>query len=153
MQRQVSIVTITALAGMVTALANAAGGQDALTGLPLPDAASGMKIVPPAMDMPATSICRSAMKTVFYSVSGFRTSTAIAWYGAHLQGFKHLHGYGADRTQDIFLSADGRLYVAITGSPGRDGADTDAYAISYATFTPAVSEKGLLGMLTQRGGC
>jgi hypothetical protein len=153
MQHQVRFIMVTALMGMATVLANAAGGQDKLTGLPLPDAASGMKLDPPPVDMPNTAICHSTMKTVFYSVSGFRTSTAIAWYGAHLNGFKHLHGYGADRTQDAFLSADGTLYVAITGSPGKDNADSDAYAISYATFKPGVPEKGLLGMLTGHGGC
>jgi len=153
MQRQVRLIMVTGLAAMVTVLANAAGGQETMTGLPLPDAASGMRVDPPAVDMPPASICRSTMKSVFYSVSGFRISTALAWYGAHLKGFKHLHGYGAGRTQDAFLSADGTLYVGITGSPGKDGADSEAYAVVYATFKPAVSEKGLLGMLTQHGGC
>ncbi|HEY3731049.1 MAG TPA: hypothetical protein VGL28_07280 [Steroidobacteraceae bacterium] len=153
MQRQLRLILVTGLAAMVTGLASAAGGSEALTGLPLPDASSGMRVDPPAVDIPPAPVCRSTMKSSFYSVAGFQTSTAIAWYGAHLKGFKHLHGYGAGRTQDAFLSADGMLYVGITGSPGKDGADSEAYAILYGTFKPAVSEKVLLGMLTQRGGC
>lgn len=131
---------------------NAAETTDSLTGLPLPDAASGMTFYAPMLLKPA-QVCKSTQTTNFYTVDGFKTSTAIAWYGAHLKGFRHLHGYGAGRTQDEFVNADGSLLVGITGSPAADGTDTEVYAIVYATLKPGASEKVLRGLLSQNWRC
>src|SRR5580692_1778130 len=95
---------------MLAGLAYAADATNPLTGLPLPDAASGIKLDSPMKLKPA-QICKSTQTTEFYITSGFKTSAAIAWYSAHLKGFAHLHGYGAGRTQDAFVNADGTLDV------------------------------------------
>ena len=144
--------TSATLALMLAALAHGADSTDVLTGLPLPDAASGMKLYTP-MKIDPSQVCKSTHTSEFYSVRGFKTSTAIAWYGAHLKGFRHMHGYGSGRSQDLFVNADGSMYVSITGSPASDGEDTDAYAISYATLKPGLSDKTLAGMLSQKMSC
>jgi len=148
MLRRCAAVT---LALMLAGLACAAD-TNALTGLPIPDAASGMKLDSPMQLKPA-QICKSTQTTEFFITRGFKTSAAIAWYSAHLKGFAHLHGYGAGRTQDAFVNADGTLDVVITGSPGPDGADSDAYAVSYATFKPGMPQKVFMGLLSQKMSC
>jgi hypothetical protein len=140
------------LALMLAGLACAADTTNPLTGLPLPDAASGLKLDSPMKLQPA-QICKSTQTTEFYITSGFKTSAAIAWYSAHLKGFAHLHGYGAGRTQDAFVNADGTLDVVITGSPGPDGADSEAYAVSYATLQPGMPQKTFKGLLSQNMSC
>jgi hypothetical protein len=140
------------LALMLAGLACAADTTDALTGLPTPDAASGIQLGSP-MKLEPTQLCKSTHTSEFYITRGFKTSAAIGWYSGHLKGFTHLHGYGAGRTQDAFVNADGTLYVSITGSPGPDGADSQAYAVSYATMKPGVSQKVLMGLLSQKVSC
>jgi hypothetical protein len=137
---------------MLATLAFGADTTDSLTGLPLPDAASGMSLDSPMKLNPA-QVCKSTDTSQFYSVSGFKTSKAIAWYSAHLRGFRHLHGYGAGRSQDVFVNADGSVFVAITGSPASDGVDTEAYAVLYATLKPGMSDKTLIGLLSQHVSC
>jgi hypothetical protein len=137
---------------MLAGLACAADTTDSLTGLPIPDAASGIKLDSP-MKLEPAQICKSSQTTEFYITSGFKTSTAIAWYSAHLKAFSHLHGYGAGRTQDAFVNADGTLDVVITGSAGPDGADSDAYAVSYATLNPGMPQKTFMGLLSQKMTC
>jgi len=137
---------------MLCGLAHAADTTDSLTGLPVPDATSGMTFYEP-MQLHAAQVCKSTQATNFYSVNGFKTSAAIAWYAAHLKGFQHLHGYGAGRSQDLFVNADGSLYVTVTGSPAADGADTATYAITYATLKPGLPQKTLAGLLSQHLTC
>jgi hypothetical protein len=137
---------------MLAAVAGAADTTDSLTGLPAPDAASGMSLGS-AMKLDPTPLCKSTYTSQFYTVRGFKTSQAIVWYGAHLKGFKHLHGYGAGRTQDIFVNADGTQFVGITGSPDKDGVDTETYAVLYATLKPGLPDKTLVGLLSQNVKC
>jgi hypothetical protein len=139
------------LALMLAGLACAADTTESLTGLPLPDAASGLKLDVP-MKLEPAQICKSTQVTDFYSPTG-KTSAAIAWYSAHLKGFQRMHGYGAGRTQDAFVNADGSLMVVVTGSPGPDGADSQVYAISYATLKPGLSPKTIAGLLSQKISC
>jgi hypothetical protein len=140
------------MAVMLAGLAYGADATNALTGLPLPDAASGIKLDSPMRLQPA-QVCKSTQTTEFYITFGFKTSTAVAWYSAHLKGFTHLHGYGAGRTQDAFVNGDGTLDVVVTGSPGADGADSDAYAVSYATLKPGMPQKSFVGLLSQKMTC
>jgi hypothetical protein len=137
---------------MLAGVAYGADATDSLTGLPLPDAVAGVKLFKP-MQLDPAQVCKSTQVTNFYSPSGFKTSAAIAWYAAHLKGFQHLHGYGAGRTQDAFVNADGTLDVVVTGSPGPDGADSAVYAISYATLKPGLSQKTMQGMLSHKINC
>jgi hypothetical protein len=140
------------LALMLAGLACAADTTNPLTGLPIPDAASGIKLDSPVRLDPA-QVCKSMQTTEFYTTRGFKTSATIAWYSAHLKGFTHLHGYGAGRTQDAFVNADGTLDVVVTGSPGPDGADSDVYAVSYAMLKPGMPQKTFMGLLSQKMSC
>jgi hypothetical protein len=141
------------LALMLAGLACAADTTDSLTGLPVPDAASGIKLYDPPMKLDPAQICKSTQVTDFYSTADFKTSAAIAWYSTHLKDFKHMHGYGAGRTQDAFVNADGTLMVVITGSPGADGVDSNAYAVTYATLKPGMPQKTMTGLLSQKISC
>jgi hypothetical protein len=140
------------LALQFAGLAYATDTTDSLTGLPLPDASSGMKLYEP-MKLDPVQVCKSTQTTNFYTVDAAKTSAAIAWYGAHLKGFRHVHGYGAGRTQDEFVNADGTLLVGVTGSPAPDGVDTEVYAIVYATLKPGASEQVLRGLMSQHLSC
>jgi len=137
---------------MFAGLVYAADTTDSLTGLPFPDAATGIKLYEP-MKLDPVQVCKSTQTTNFYTVDGAKTSAAIAWYGAHLKGFRHLHGYAAGRTQDEFVNADGTLLVGITGIPAADGVDTEVYAIVYATLKPGASQQVLKGLLSQSLSC
>jgi hypothetical protein len=149
MLRQCASATLSLL---LAALSFGAESADALTGLPVPDVASGLSLGT-AMQLPAAQICKSTHKSEFYKVSGFKTSAAIAWYSDHLKGFRHLHGYGAGRSQDLFVNADGSIFVGITGDPANDGADTETYAILYSTLQPGLPDKKLMGLLSQNMTC
>jgi hypothetical protein len=138
---------------MLATLAYGADATDSLTGLPMPDAASGIKLYDPPMKLDPAHVCKSTQVTNFYSTTDFKTNAAIAWYGAHLKNFQHMHGYGSGRTQDAFVNADGTLMVVITGSPGPDGVDSKAYAVTYATLKPGMSQKTLTGLLSQKITC
>jgi hypothetical protein len=142
-----ALITLT-----LAALAHGADQTDSLTGLPVPDVASGLKVDSGTKLDPAP-ICKSTLTSQYYTVFTGKTSTAIAWYGVHLKGFRHLHGYGMGRSQDLFVNADGSMYVGITGSPAKDGEDTDAYAISYAIVKPGLPEKTMKGLLSQNVTC
>jgi hypothetical protein len=137
---------------MLTALAHGAAGTDSVTGLPVPDAASGMSLDTP-MKIDPVQVCKSMQTSNFYVVSGAKTSTVIAWYAAHLKGFRHMHAYASGRAQDGFVNADGSLLVGITGSPAADGADSGAYAVTYVALKPGASDKVLTGLMTQHLSC
>ena len=57
------------------------------------------------------------------------------------------------RSQDLFYNADGTIAVSITGEPGKDGEDTDTYAVSYTRFQPGLPAKTMIGMIQQKIVC
>jgi hypothetical protein len=142
-------------AALSLALAGIASGAemtDSLTGLPLPDAASGITMGRP-MALDPGAVCKSIWTDNFYSPSGAKISAVIAWYSAHLKGFHRVHGYGSGRSQDAFVNADGTLMIGVTGGPAADGVDTDIYAVGYSTVKPGMSDKEVKGMLAQHLSC
>jgi hypothetical protein len=89
----------------------------------------------------------------FYKALSGKVDAAVAWYGSHLVGFKHTHGYGSGRSQDTYYSAAGTLMVSITGNEAQDGRNAEIYSVIYATIMPGVSEKVIGGINVQRVVC
>jgi len=128
-------------------LGNAAGGgtlltQDPLTGLPLiPQTDSRLHLGNEPQKIPDTTICKSKVQTDFYSLFDIKTSATLAWYAAHLPGFRKVHGFAMNRSQDAFYKTDGTLIVGITGSPAPGGQDSEGYSVVYMHAEPGLSEK------------
>jgi len=129
-----------------------AAANDSLTGLPLP-AESSLNIARAPTNLPDVPVCKSKSQMNFYTPGSGKVDAAIAWYTAHLAGFKHTHGYGSGRSQDTFYNAQGTLIVSITGAPAPDGQNTDVYSVIYATIAPGVSDKVIAGMNVQKTVC
>lgn len=152
---------------LVCCLAVAYGqGKDSLTGLPVIPAAEVMVAgtsygFQPA-HMPEGPVCKSKMKGNFYALLNMnvkdnkvKVSTVIAWYAAHLSGFKKTQGYvgngpqnAGHRSQTAFYNSDGTIVVFITGDSGRQGEDTSTYGVGYERYDPGISEK-TVASLTQ----
>lgn len=56
------------------------------------------------------------MQVDFYSVYDSKVNATLAWYDAHLPGFKKTHAYAANRSQDTYYKTDGTVLVSVTGS-------------------------------------
>jgi hypothetical protein len=143
------LLTFSLLAGRPKTLTT-----DPLTGLPLiPATDSRLHLGNDPTILPDSQICKSKMQTDFYSVFDTKVDTTLAWYSSRLPGFKKTHGYAAGRSQDTFYSPDGTVIVSVTGEPGKDGENANAYSVLYAKFQPGLSEKTIVGMNTQKITC
>ena len=147
--------TVVVLGSMlVVCLAQAAGQNnlDPLTGLPIIPAAEtmlagkGYGFQPNPMS--ATTVCKSKMKGEFFSIlnrnvrdSKVKVGAVIAWYAAHLSGFKKTEGYKSASSQIVFSNSDGTLLVIITGDSGAQGQDSGTYSVSYQQYQPGLSAK------------
>ena len=152
----------TTVAAALLALAmtlTASGGpklltSDPLTGLPLyPATDSRLHLGNEPTVLPESTVCKSKMQADFYSVYDSKVDATIAWYSAHLPGFKKTHAYAANRSQDTFYKPDGTLVVSVTGSPGKDGENTDAYSVVYVRFQPGLSERAVITLNQQKVVC
>jgi hypothetical protein len=142
----------------VLCLANATGQaklltSDPLTGLPLiPATDSGKRIgnlsytYNEPTKMPDTQLCKSKMQGDFYSLYKTKVDAAVEWYSSHLSGFKQVRGYESGRSQIAFYKPDGTIVVIVTGDPGAEGENTDAYSIAYERYQPGISEKTITGL-------
>ena len=93
------------------------------------------------------------MQVDFYSVYDSKVNATLAWYDAHLPEFKKTHAYAANRSQDTYYKTDGTLIVSVTGSPGKEGENTDTYSVLYARLQPGLPEKTIIGLNQQRVVC
>jgi len=140
-----------------------AQGTDALTGLPVIPAAetilAGKSYGFQPAQMPEGGVCKSKMKGDFYALLNMnvkdnkvKVSTAVAWYDAHLSGFKKTQGSqgqtASSRSQTVFYNSAGTILVLITGASGRPGEDTNTYGVAYQRYEPGLSEK-TIASLTQ----
>jgi hypothetical protein len=127
---------------------------DPLTNLPLyPATDSRLHLGNAPTRLPDSHMCKSTMQTDFYVVFDSKVAATVAWYAAHLTGFKKTHAYANNRSQDTFYNADGTLLVSITGQPGKPDENTDTHGLVYAQFQPGISEKTILGMNQQKVVC
>ena len=143
---------------LVCCLASAYGqGKDSLTGLPVIPAAetivAGKSYGFQPAQMPGAQVCKSRMKGAFYAIHGMnvkdksvKVSTVVAWYAAHLPGFKQAQGYESGRSQTAFYNTDGTIAIFITGVTGRRGEDTGTYGVGYQSYEPGLSAKAMASL-------
>jgi len=128
--------------------------SDPLTGLPLYSATdSRLHLGNEPTVLPESTVCQSKMQADFYSIYDSKLEATLAWYNTHLPGFKKTHAHAANRAQDTFYKPDGTLAVSVTGSPGKDGDNTDAYSVVYARFQPGLSERAVITLNQQKVVC
>lgn len=127
---------------------------DPLTGLPLyPATDSRLHLGNEPTRLPESQVCKSKMQADFYSVYDSKVNATLAWYDAHLPEFKKTHAYAANRSQDTYYKTDGTVLVSVTGSPGKEGENTDTYSVLYAHLQPELPEKTIVGLNQQRVVC
>ena len=127
---------------------------DPLTGLPLhPATDSRLHLGNEPTRLPQSQVCNSKMQVDFYSVYDSKVNVTLAWYDAHLPGFKKTHAYVANRSQDTYYKSDGTVLVSVTGSPGKEGENMDTYSVLYARLQPGLPEKTIVALNQQRVVC
>ena len=126
---------------------------DPLTGLPLDPATDSRHLGNEPMRMHDSQICKSKMQGEFYSGVDCKVDATVAWYAAHLAGFHKAHAYAGGRSQDSFYNDAGTLVVFVTGSPGKEGENTDAYAVTYYRLEPGLPAKTILSFTQQKVTC
>jgi hypothetical protein len=126
---------------------------DPLTGLPLDPATDFHHLGNEPMKMRDSQICKSTMQGDFYSSVDAKVDATVAWYAAHLAGFHKSHAYAAGRSQDAFYNDAGTMLVYVTGSPGKEGDNTDTYAVTYYLFKPGLLAKTILSFTQQKIVC
>lgn len=135
---------------------------DPLTGLPLDPATIcnsqicvkyGTNNDP--VKIPDALWCKSKMQSNFYTLSGFnvKMDAVVAWYAAHLTGFKRTHAYAGGSSNDTFYNAAGTMFVLVKGDRAPEGATATAYAVTYYRVQPALSEKSILGLNRMQRTC
>lgn len=131
--------------------------QDPMTNLPLigaTDSGNHFGTIYNEPDkMPDGQVCKSKEVGEFYSLFHIKVDATVAWYSAHLAGFKKVSGYDGERSQTAFYNSDGTLLVMVTGTRGAKGEDTDAYSVAYEKYQPGISEKVITSLTTQHIDC
>jgi hypothetical protein len=150
----VSLVMIAIAAGALSAVsAGKTLTNDPLTGLPIPPSEDKFNLGNEPMVLDATQMCKSTMKSDFYTPNGLKMNATAAWYEPKLPGFKKVEGWHKDRTSVVFYKSDGTAAVAMTGMPAPQGQDSEVHGIVYSTFTPALPVKAFAGFTTGNVDC
>ncbi len=103
--------------------------------------------------MPSSAVCKSKTHAEFYSLYNTKLDAAADWYSSHLSGFKKVRGYESKRAQIAFYKPDGTVVVFVTGNPGAEGENTNAYSVAYETYQPGLSEKTIIAVTQGRIVC
>jgi hypothetical protein len=138
--------------------------NDPLTGLPVIPTTITKSGTNEPDNIPDARICKSAMKANMYSLifymfvdhydkSKATVSATVAWYTAHLKGFKKLDGYDGQRSQTFFTNADGTTMVVVTGNSAAKGVDGPAYGVTYYRYQPGLSPTTIAGMANGKIVC
>ncbi len=93
------------------------------------------------------------MQGNYYSSVIGKVDAVVAWYAAHLPGFRHAHGYAMGRSQDVFYNATGTQVVVITGEPAAAGQDTEVFAVAYELYDPGMTEKQVTALTSGNIDC
>jgi hypothetical protein len=122
--------------------------NDPPTGLPLIPATDSGKHVAnisytynEPTQMPDSQICKSKFQGDFYSLYNIKVDAAVEWYSSHLSGFKKVRGYESKRSQVAFYNSDRTIVIIVTGVPGAEGENTNAYSVAYERYQPGLSER------------
>jgi len=147
---------------LILCIANAAAQRKLFTEDPL----TGLPVIPTTVTkdggnnptkLPDAMACKSKMQGNLYPLiyyifskdynkTNATVAATVAWYAAHLTGFKKVQGYDSGRSQDVFYNADRTILVIVTGSPGAKRESTNAYGVTYERFQPGLSEKTITGL-------
>ena len=138
---RLTALTVSAFA-LCTGIASAST-TDKLTGLPLYPGS------PFTMDLPAYTYCGAGTRGTMYQPNG-KVAAIDRWYAAHLPGFRFVHAFRIDRTQDSFSKPDRTEAVNITGVPGSSG---DIYSVSYTRFSRPITAAAMASIVTQNEKC
>jgi hypothetical protein len=149
----IRILTVVFSLGFALSASGATLTTDPLTGLPIDPATDSHHFGNEPMKMPDSQICKSKLQGDFYSNVDAKVDATVAWYAAHLAGFHKSHAYAAGRSQDAFYNDAGTLLVYVTGSPGKDGENTDAYAVTYYRIQPGLPAKTIASFTEQKINC
>ena len=154
MNHTLSVAAAATLA-LFSAVASAASlTKDPLTGLPLdPTTDSRLHLGNEPTKIPGTVICGSKMASDQYPIFDEKFDATVAWYAAHLQGFKHTHGNAGNRARDAFYSADGKTVVFVTGEPEVPGKSANTHGVLYVNFQPALAESIIVSMNVEKVVC
>jgi hypothetical protein len=126
---------------------------DPLTGLPLDPATDSHHLGNEPVKMPDSQICKSKMQGDFYSSVDSKVDATLAWYAAHLAGFHKAHAYASGRSQDSFYNDAGTVVVFVTGSPGKEGENTDTYAVTYYRLQPGLPARTIISFTQLKIDC
>ena len=141
----------------VASSVRAQGGKtltnDPLTGLPIPPSEDRLHLGNEPQTMDPLQMCKSTMKSNFYSPNGIKMNATAAWYESKLTGFKKVVGLHNNRATVTFYKPDGTVAVSLTGTPAPPGQDSEVHGIVYATFIPPLPEKAFAGMTTGNVVC
>jgi hypothetical protein len=132
--------------------------SDPVTGLPLlPPTDSIKKVGNDPVKMPDGMVCKSKMQGDFYKLYDYfvkdniNYSDALAWYTAHLAGFKKIESSNHSRT--IFYKPDGTMVVIVTAGSPTPGGLTKTSSVAYERYQPGISEKTIASMTQQKITC
>jgi hypothetical protein len=154
--RRLAVVLLVTIAVVAGALSAGSGGRtltnDPLTGLPIPPSEDKFNLGNEPTVIDPTQMCKSTMKSDFYSPNGIKMKATAAWYGPKLPGFKKVEGWH-NSTSIVFYKPDRTVVVALTGMAAPQGQDSNVHGIVYATLTPALSEKAIAGFTTGNVDC
>jgi hypothetical protein len=149
----VSLVMIAVAAGALSAVsAGKTLTNDPLTGLPIPPSEDKFNLGNEPMVMDPSQMCKSAMKSDFYTPNGLKMNATATWYESKLPGFKKVEGWH-NATSIVFYKPDGTASVALTGKPAPQRKDSEVHGIVYSAFNPALPVKAFSGFTTGNVDC
>lgn len=126
---------------------------DPLTGLPIdPKSDLGMGLGNAPTKMAEMQICGSKMQANLYTVYD-KVDATVAWYAAHLTGFRKTHAYFDNRSQNRFYNDAGTLVVSVLGERGADGQNVDTHTVTYYRFQPGLPAKAIVSFGQQKLEC
>lgn len=146
------VATLSAVSAGVRAQGGKTLTSDPLTGLPIPASEDKFHLGNEPQVIDAFQTCKSKSEMNMYSLVGIKVNATVAWYESKLPGFKKNVNY--DGAQNVmFYKLDGTIAVSIIGKKAPQGSDADVNAITYARFTPGLTEKEILGLNTHKLVC
>ena len=95
--RRFAVVWLMVIAAAAGALSAVSAGKtltnDPLTGLPIPPSEDKFNLGNEPMVMDPSQMCKSTMKSDFYTPNGLKMNATAAWYESKLPGFKKVKGW------------------------------------------------------------
>jgi hypothetical protein len=103
--------------------------------------------------LPGSQVCRGKMQGEFYSFFNIKVDAAVAWNSSYLSRFQKVRAYESKRAQIAFYNSDRTIVVILTGTPGAESKNVDAYSVAYERYQPGLSEKTITGLTQGKMVC